>query len=159
MIAACSKFRVAIASSSCPFRSVRIISCSFLVIRLSLLVVPLACNQLNDCVRSASDFTTSIFLTFELAMVGVILCAVLNAVCTALRRCVSRNDLTIDSVNISPYNMTSPRGLRAARPMIWINDVVLRKNHSLSASKIATNDTSGRSIPSLRRLTQTKISI
>ncbi len=43
--------------------------------------------------------------------------------------------------------------------MICINDVVERRNHSLSASRIANSDTSGRSIPSLNRFTHTMISI
>lgn len=54
--------------------------------------------------------------------------------------------------------MTSLWGLRAARPIFWISDVVDLKNPSLSASNIAINDTSGKSIPSLRRFIPTSIS-
>ena len=41
---------------------------------------------------------------------------------------------------------------RAARPMVWISEVVERRNPSLSASRMATRETSGRSSPSRSRL-------
>src|SRR6266568_6545878 len=54
----------------------------------------------------------------------------------------------IDSVTRSAYMITSPPMFRAARPTIWISDQAERRNPSLSASRIATRVTSGRSIPS-----------
>ena len=48
--------------------------------------------------------------------------------------------------------------LRAARPIIWMSDQALRRKPSLSASRIATRVTSGRSIPSRRRLIPTRTS-
>jgi len=44
------------------------------------------------------------------------------------------------------------RYLLAARPQVWIKERLLRRKPSLSASKIATRDTSGISNPSRRRL-------
>ena len=54
--------------------------------------------------------------------------------------------------------ITRPRTLRAALPQVWIRAVSLRKKPSLSASNIATRDTSGMSSPSLRRLMPTRTS-
>lgn len=54
--------------------------------------------------------------------------------------------------------MTSPLAFLAARPITWIRDREERKNPSLSASKIATNETSGISKPSLKRFIPTKTS-
>jgi hypothetical protein len=48
--------------------------------------------------------------------------------------------------------------LRAARPIVWISEVSLRKNPALSASKIATSETSGKSNPSRNRLIPTSTS-
>jgi hypothetical protein len=53
---------------------------------------------------------------------------------------------------------TWPSTLRAARPIIWMSDVSLRRNPSLSASRMATSDTSGRSSPSRSRLMPTSTS-
>ena len=47
---------------------------------------------------------------------------------------------------------------RAARPIVWISDLSARRKPSLSASRIATSDTSGRSSPSRRRFTPTRTS-
>ena len=47
---------------------------------------------------------------------------------------------------------------RAARPIIWMSDQADRRKPSLSASRIATRVTSGRSIPSRRRLIPTRTS-
>ena len=49
--------------------------------------------------------------------------------------------------------MTFPSTLRAARPAVWVSERVERRKPSLSASRIATRDTSGKSSPSLNRLT------
>ena len=64
----------------------------------------------------------------------------------------------IDSVTWSAYMTTSPPMFRAARPIIWMSDQALRRKPSLSASRIATRVTSGRSIPSRRRLIPTRTS-
>ena len=48
--------------------------------------------------------------------------------------------------------------LRAALPIVCIRERSERKNPSLSASKIATKDTSGMSNPSLRRFIPTNTS-
>ena len=46
----------------------------------------------------------------------------------------------------------------AARPIVCISEVSDRRNPSLSASKIATRETSGKSNPSLKRLIPTNTS-
>ena len=69
-----------------------------------------------------------------------------------------RERLRIESVIWSAYMTTWPSTLRAARPMVWISDVSDRRNPSLSASRIATSDTSGRSRPSRSRLMPTSTS-
>ena len=51
--------------------------------------------------------------------------------------------------------MTSPLSLRAALPIVWINERLERKNPSLSASNMTTRETSGISIPSLNKLIPT----
>ena len=51
-----------------------------------------------------------------------------------------------------------PSTLRAARPMVWISDVSLRRKPSLSASRIATSAHSGMSRPSRSRLMPTSAS-
>ena len=53
---------------------------------------------------------------------------------------------------VSAYMCTWPDTLRAARPMVWISEVAERRKPSLSASRMATSDTSGRSSPSRSRL-------
>src|SRR6516225_7867159 len=54
--------------------------------------------------------------------------------------------------------MTWPSMLRAARPMVWTSEVSLRRNPSLSASRIATSAHSGMSRPSRNRLMPTSAS-
>jgi len=65
----------------------------------------------------------------------------------------------MDLVILSAYNTTSEFGFLAALHIICIKAVVDLKNHSLSASNIAINVTSGISIHSLNKFTQTIISI
>ena len=60
--------------------------------------------------------------------------------------------LAIELVMRSAYKITLPLTLRAARPMVWISERSERKKPSLSASKIQTNDTSGKSKPSRNKL-------
>ena len=64
----------------------------------------------------------------------------------------------IESVSRSAYMMTLPRTLRAARPMVWTSDRSARRKPSLSASRMPTSDTSGRSRPSRNRLIPTRTS-
>ena len=51
-----------------------------------------------------------------------------------------------------------PLMCRAARPMVWISERPERRKPSLSASRIATSDTSGMSSPSRSRLMPTSTS-
>src|SRR4028119_2159395 len=51
---------------------------------------------------------------------------------------------------------TRPSALRAARPIVWMSDLSERRKPSLSASRIATSETSGRSSPSRRRVIPTR---
>ncbi|CNI14967.1 Uncharacterised protein [Mycobacterium tuberculosis] len=64
----------------------------------------------------------------------------------------------MESVIESAYMCTSPDTLRAARPMVWIRLRDDRRKPSLSASRIDTSDTSGRSRPSRNRLIPTSTS-
>ena len=52
-------------------------------------------------------------------------------------------DLTAYLRNAGVKVMTRPSAFRAARPMVWIREVSLRRKPSLSASRMATRDTSG----------------
>ena len=74
------------------------------------------------------------------------------------RRFVSSMAAAIESVMESAYMCTWPDTLRAARPMVWMRLFALRRKPSLSASRIATSDTSGRSSPSRSRLMPTRTS-
>ena len=78
--------------------------------------------------------------------------------CIALLLFVSDIAFSIEGVNSSAYIITLPSVFLAARPIVCINDLSERKNPSLSASNIATNDTSGISSPSLKRLIPTRTS-
>ena len=64
----------------------------------------------------------------------------------------------IESVMVSAYMTTRPLTLRAARPMVWISEDAERRKPSLSASRMATRATSGRSRPSRSRLMPTRTS-
>ena len=61
-------------------------------------------------------------------------------------------------VILSPYKIARPFKWRAALPIVCISDFSARKKPSLSASSIATKDTSGMSRPSLKRLIPTSTS-
>ena len=54
--------------------------------------------------------------------------------------------------------ITRPLTFLAALPIVCISDVSFLKNPSLSASRIATSETSGKSSPSLKRFTPTSTS-
>jgi excinuclease ABC subunit B len=48
----------------------------------------------------------------------------------------------MESVTVSAYMMTLPWSFLAARPIVWISEVSPRKKPSLSASNMATSETS-----------------
>ena len=87
-----------------------------------------------------------------LTVVGVIPCSSLYLICFNLLRLVSSMVRAIESVVLSAYIITRPSEFLAARPMVCINALSERKKPSLSASKIATSATSGKSNPSLNKL-------
>ena len=89
---------------------------------------------------------------------AVIPCSCCTASWISRRRSVSSIALRIAAVCLSAYIRTLPSTLRAARPIVWISEVSPRRKPSLSASRIATSDTSGRSSPSRSRLTPTSTS-
>ena len=64
----------------------------------------------------------------------------------------------IEAVMVSAYMITLPLTFLAARPAVCVRLRWLLRNPSLSASRMATSDTSGRSRPSLSRLTPTSTS-
>ena len=110
-------------------------------------------------VFSATARSRSLMSRMPLMMVvGSMPWSALNCSWTARRRSVSSIATFIDSVIRSAYITTSPPVLRAARPIIWMSDQALRRKPSLSASRIATSVTSGRSRPSRRRLIPTSTS-
>ena len=61
-------------------------------------------------------------------------------------------------VILSAYKIALPFKFRAARPTVWVSERSLLKKPSLSASKMATKDTSGKSSPSLSKFTPTSTS-
>ena len=85
-------------------------------------------------------------------------CSALYASWISRRRFVSPIARLIESVTVSAYRITSAFTFRAARPIVWISDFSLRRKPSLSASRMATSDTSGRSSPSRSRFTPTSTS-
>ena len=89
---------------------------------------------------------------------GVMLCFSLYLSCFSRLRSVSSIVRCIECVILSAYMMTLLLIFLAARPAVWVSDFSERRNPSLSASRIATNDTSGRSRPSRNRLIPTRTS-
>ncbi len=87
-----------------------------------------------------------------MTLCGVIPCSSLYATCFSRRRSVSSMARRMESVILSAYRMARPSMWRAARPIVWMREPWERRNPSLSASRIATRDTSGRSRPSRSRL-------
>src|SRR5205085_731057 len=79
---------------------------------------------------------------------AVMPCSALWASWMALRRSVSSIAFCIAVECLSAYMSTLPWTLRAARPIVWISEVSPRRKPSLSASRIAPSETSGRSRPS-----------
>ena len=90
--------------------------------------------------------------------VGVMPCSWLYCICFSRRRFVSSMVFCMESVMLSAYMMARPLTLRAARPIVWVRLRCERRKPSLSASRMATSETSGRSRPSRRRLTPTSTS-
>ena len=116
-------------------------------------------GAVHDACSSATARSRSLMSWMPLMIVvGSMPCSRLYASWTARRRSVSSIATRIDSVTRSAYITTSPPVLRAARPIIWISDHALRRKPSLSASRIATSVTSGRSRPSRSRLIPTRTS-
>ena len=64
----------------------------------------------------------------------------------------------MERVILSAYIITLPSAFLAARPTVCINDVSDLKNPSLSASNMATKETSGISKPSLSKFIPTNTS-
>ena len=91
-------------------------------------------------------------------LVGVIPCSSLCSACRVRRYSVTSSRRWIESVTSSQNNTHSPWMCRAARPAVWIRLVSLRRKPSLSASRMQTSDTSGKSRPSRNRLIPTRIS-
>jgi hypothetical protein len=89
---------------------------------------------------------------------GVMPWAALYSCWMARRRFVSPVAAFMDSVVWSAYRIALPSTLRAARPIVCISDPEERRKPSLSASRIATRETSGRSRPSRSRLIPTRTS-
>ena len=86
------------------------------------------------------------------------LCSSLYSFCISLRLLVSVIATSIDLVIVSPYIITWPFEFLAALPIVCIREVSERRKPSLSASKIAIKETSGKSNPSLKRLIPTSTS-
>ena len=78
--------------------------------------------------------------------------------CSSLLLCVVLIVSCMLLVVLSAYMITLPSLFLAALPTICSRLLVFRKNPSLSASRIATNSTSGRSIPSRKRFIPTSTS-
>ena len=83
------------------------------------------------------------------------LCSLLYSICNLRLLLVSSITACIDLVTLSAYIITKPSAFLAVLPATCINERSLRKNPSLSASRIATNETSGKSKPSLNKFTPT----
>ena len=94
-----------------------------------------------------------------LTVLGTMPCSALYRSCSSRRRRVSSMATRMESVTTSAYMTTSPWAFLAARPIVWMSERRLRRNPSLSASRIATSDTSGMSRPSRKRLMPTSTSI
>ena len=93
-----------------------------------------------------------------LMVVGVMPCLSFHSIWTFLLCSVSSMASFMAGLILSAYIMTLPSAFLAARPMVWISDVAERRKPILSASRMATRETSGRSRPSLRRLMPTSTS-
>ena len=92
-----------------------------------------------------------VLFTSFIIVLGTMPCALLYSSCILRRRLVSSIALFMLPVMVSAYMMTLPSAFRAARPIVCTSEVSLRKKPSLSASRMATNFTSGRSSPSRSR--------
>jgi len=122
--------------------------------RLNFLVDVLPYLTLSSATLVASITSLTLFCID----LGSILCVSLYSCCVVLLLSVSSMAVFIDLVILSAYIITLPSRFLADLPIVWINAVSERKNPSLSASSIATKDTSGISSPSLNRLIPTNTS-
>ena len=93
-----------------------------------------------------------------MTVLGTMPWALLKASCFSRRRSVSSMARRMEGVMVSAYITTMPSAFRAARPMVWMREVSDRRKPSLSASRMATRETSGRSRPSRSRLIPTSTS-
>ena len=93
-----------------------------------------------------------------LTLFGVMPCCLLYSSCFRLLRSVSSIAAFMALLMPSQYIMTLLSTFLAALPMVCMRDVSVRRKPSLSASSIATRETSGISSPSLRRLIPTSTS-
>mmetsp|Transcript_4445 Transcript_4445/g.14541 ORF Transcript_4445/g.14541 Transcript_4445/m.14541 type:complete len:231 (+) Transcript_4445:1390-2082(+) len=84
----------------------------------------------------------------SVAVLGTMLLATLYSCCLTRLRSTSAMASFIAAVVESANRMHSPFLLRAALPIICINDLALRMKPGISASRIATRDTDGKSRPS-----------
>ncbi|MPM22908.1 hypothetical protein SDC9_69368 [bioreactor metagenome] len=108
------------------------------------------------CSSSGTPYSLTLpstFLTCLTIWRGIMLCLVLYSSCFFLLLSVSSIVLCMEPVIVSAYIITLPSTLRAALPAVCVRDLSLRRKPSLSASSMATNDTCGRSSPSLNKLT------
>jgi excinuclease ABC subunit A len=104
------------------------------------------------------EHNLDVIKTAFLIVWGVIPCSSLYFIWISRRLLVSSSASRMESVMVSAYMMTWPSALRAARPMVWIREVALLRNPSLSASRMATRVISGISRPSRNRLIPTSTS-
>ena len=86
------------------------------------------------------------------------LCFVLYAICLSLLLSVSSMVFSMLLVILSAYKIARPFIFLAALPIVCVNDFTFLKKPSLSASKIATKETSGKSKPSRNKFTPIKTS-
>ena len=107
---------------------------------------------------SASEDISMTSRTLLTIVLGTMPCALLYESCFFRLRSVSVMAARIEGVTVSAYIITRPSAFLAARPIVWIRLVSLLRKPSLSASSIATSETSGRSRPSLSRFMPTSTS-
>ena len=107
---------------------------------------------------SPSRMTRRLSCTGRLTLWGVMPWIRLCSIWRRRRSSVTSRRSRMLPVIFSAKRATSPFTWRAARPAVWISEVRLRRKPSLSASRMATSVTSGRSSPSRRRLIPTRMS-
>ena len=124
-------------------------------------IISLISTSLSNLYSSCTSVTKLAFivsLTAFCIVFGIMPWSLLYCSCIFLLLFVSLIAFSILSVNSSAYIITFPSVFLAARPMVCISERSERKKPSLSASSIATKDTSGISNPSLKRFIPTNTS-